>query len=178
MADDEGKGGGGDLLGAVDKAVRLGADIIKWTCHSSSSAKLEEGGYAHCMPEGYTAKDLEGGEDKNITFLTAENSFPRGYKWHLTASWHANMTIRGFGHFIKDATMTVTMEEASWHTSWDWTIRFPGEGRWVDRKAGLLELPFTITIHAVDTIVVDTDISTHNWNGVLRGDGTHTLQQL
>ena len=175
MADEKeggGGGGGGSAVKEIAEAAKLGVDVIKWILRPSTSATMTEGGFAHCVPEGYTEKDMEGGTDVTTTLLTAEHDdWMTTYKWHVSASWKSNVTLNGKGLYILDAAMSVTSEHTSLHLGWEWNIHFPGKGRWVDRSREFVELPFTIEIKVSDTVVVDTLISSYNYRGALRGDG-------
>jgi hypothetical protein len=175
MADEkEGKGGGNPVGGAL----KHGVDIIKWTVRPSTSATMTEGGFAHCVPEGYTEQDMDGGNDVSEMLLKNEfDNWQTTYKWHLSASWKSNVTLNGKGLYITDATMAVTSEHTSLHLGWEWNIHFPGKGRWVNRQQEFVELPFTIEIKCSDTVVVDTLINSSQWRGALRGDGQAWIKQ-
>jgi hypothetical protein len=173
---DEDKGGGGN---PVSDAVKLGVDIIKWTCRPSTNATMTEGGFAHCVPEGYTEQDLEGGVDSQAQLMSAEHDDWRTtYKWHLTATWKSNVKRNGHGLYITDATISVVSEKTSLHLGWEWNVRFPGKGRWVNREQEFVELPFTLEIKVSDTVIVDTLFWTAHYRGAMRGDGTVSLVTL
>jgi hypothetical protein len=176
VADEKEKGGGG---GGIADAVKLGVDIIKWTCRPSGVTTMTEGGFAHCVPEGYTEKDMEGGVDSNEQILSAaHDDWQTTYKWHMTATWKSHVKLSGQGLYITDATIAVVSEHASLHLGWEWNIRFPGKGRWVDRAAQSVELPFTVEVKVSDTVVVDTLLATYQYRGAMRGDGTVSLAAL
>jgi hypothetical protein len=179
MADeDKEKGGGGGGAGVAD-AIKLGVDIIKWTCRPSAGATMVEGGFAHCVPTGYTEQDMEGGVDKTAVLIeAAHDDWKTTYSWHVTASWKSNVSLNGQGYYITDATIGVTSDQTSLHLGWEWNTRFPGMGRWVDRSQQLVELPFTLEIKSLETTIVDTLFWIKQYRGSLRGDGHWSMIAL
>lgn len=175
MADEKESKGGGN---PVAEAVKLGVDVIKWTIRPSTSATMTEGGFAHCVPDGYTEKDMEGGTDSSARLLSAaEDDWKTTFKWHVSASWKSHVTLNHKGLYILDAEISVISEETSLHLGWAYDIHFPGKGRWVDRDQQFVELPFTIDLKVSDTVVVDTLIYSQHFRGALKGDGTAWVKE-
>jgi hypothetical protein len=171
-----------NALDMVSKGLDVVDKVIKMTCSGDASVKVEEGGFAHCMPPGMKGI-IEGGQTKTWQMVKMKSdSMPAYYEWHMTASWDCRKQVRTadkglWGSFIDNATVQVSMPNASLHLAWEWLIHFPGQGSWMDTEAGTVELPFTVDVKCYDTLVVRTFEWSQGWRGVLRGDGSGALNQ-
>jgi hypothetical protein len=169
-----------NALDLVSKGLDVVDKVIKMTCSGDATVKVEEGGFAHCLPPGLHGI-LEGGSTQTWRVASAKSdSWPAYYEWHMTASWECRKSVRTadkglWGNFINNATVQVGMPNASLHLAWEWTIHFPGEGSWMDTEAGTVELPFTIDVKCYDTLVVKTFEWSQGYRGVLRGDGSGSV---
>lgn len=173
--------------GAALDVVNKGVETIKLIMRPGHELVVEEGGFARCLPDGVSDSTLEGGADAEIIGISSEyhgetqksilgetlgGFLGAAWKWDMVFSWKYNVRDNDHGAYILDASADVRTGLASDQIAWEWKVSFPGEGRWVDRDEGIVELPFKVNITCTHSMIYDKLWYKQVFRGWMRGDGS------
>jgi hypothetical protein len=169
------------------EVVNKGIETIKLVLRPRSELQVVEGGFAKALPDGISDSLFEGGDDCKRHALHSEYnggdewySFMRAaWNWDLFFTWKANVKDGdGNGAYILDASVDVSTTLASDQIAWEWKVTFPGKGRWFDRSAEIVELPFKLNLKCTHSLIYDKLWYEQAFRGWIRGDGTSSLTAM